>query len=423
MAETQRKAIKLRKPNKKPMSSALSAQKSKIQQEKNPKGNRKILGKPGSKAHTANKNSKIFFPKRTDNLGISSDNYDRNIDQKQQKRSVFSKVRDSYNKNPSGYSKQFSEKQSVEGGKRRSPLNTGWHQPEQQNSKYSRQGIKRAHKQYERTELSPKPKPVFKRTAPLRPESDEIRLNRFLSVAGITARRKADILIKEGNVKVNGQTVTDLGSKINWKKDKVEVEGNLLEIPTSIYIMVNKPFGYISALKDPEGRPIVTELVAELDQRVFPVGRLDFDSIGLLLLTNDGNWANKFTHPSYEVPRTYKVTVAGEFRQEDIEQIRDGISIDKKEVTAPAKAEIVNISPARSVLRITIRQGINRQIRRMLEALGYRVIRLIRIGFGPLQLGDLKPGEYRLLTEEELREFDDSLNNKKDIARKKYYRK
>ena len=426
MAETQRKATKLRKPDKKPMSSALSAQKSKIQQEKNPKENRRTPRHPGNKTNTTNKSSKTLFSKylgiKTNNLRINTDNYDGDGDQKQQKRSNSSGNRNTRNQNLTGYSKRFSEKQTVEGRKKRSSLNTEAHEQEQQNPKYLRKSAKRTHKQYGNQELFPKTKPVFKKATPLHLENNDIRLNRFLSIAGITARRKADILIKEGKVKVNGQTITDFGFKINWKKDKVEAEGHLLEIPASIYIMVNKPFGYISALKDPEGRPVVTELVAELGQRVFPVGRLDFDSIGLLLLTNDGSWSNKFTHPRYEVPRTYKVTIAGEFRQEHIEQIRDGMPLDK-EVTAPAKAEIVNISSARSVLRITIRQGINRQVRRMFEALGYRVIQLIRIGFGPLQLGDLKPGEYRLLTEKELLEFDDTMNNKKDIVRKKHYRK
>ena len=374
-----------------------------------------------SKANTTNKASR-YPSRKADDRRTSNDSYGGDGEQRPQRRSNFSGDRSSFNRNSSRGPSRFFEKESIAGRQKRRTLTTEEHKQEQQSySRFSRSGTKRAHRQDRSSDSLFKSKHIVRRSTSLDPEDNDIRLNRFLSVAGITARRKADLLIKEGKVKVNGQPVTDFGFKINWKKDKVEVEGNLLEIPSSIYIMVNKPFGYISALKDPEGRPIVTELVSELGQRVFPVGRLDFDSIGLLLLTNDGSWSNKFTHPRYEVPRTYKVTIAGEFKPEYIEQIRDGIMLDK-EVTAPAKAEIVSISPARSVLRLTIRQGINRQVRRMFEALGYKVIQLIRIGFGPLQLGDLKPGEYRLLTEEELQELDDVQNNNKDTSRAKNHR-
>ena len=165
--------------------------------------------------------------------------------------------------------------------------------------------------------------------------------------------------------------------------------------------MLNKPFGYMCSLNDPEGRPIVIDLLQHLGQRVYPVGRLDFDTLGLLLLTNDGEWAHRVTHPSYQIPRTYKATVYGRITDEAIGLLRKGVMLEDGP-SGRTKAEVISRNEKRSNVRITITQGKNRQVRRMLEAVGYKVIHLVRIGFGTLALGDLKIGDYRHLKTEEV---------------------
>ena len=191
--------------------------------------------------------------------------------------------------------------------------------------------------------------------------------------------------------------VTDLGAKAIWGQDLIQVDG--LEIPKSferLYFMLNKPFGTMCSLSDPEGRPVVTDLLDVSMQRVYPVGRLDFDSMGLLLLTNDGEWAHRLTHPRYRVPRTYKVTVRGEITREAMNLLRKGVRLADGP-TGPSKITLIKRNKRQSVVRMTITQGKSRQVRRMLEAVGYGVVHLIRIGFGGLVLGDLKVGEYRYL--------------------------
>ncbi|MCP4667012.1 MAG: rRNA pseudouridine synthase [Deltaproteobacteria bacterium] len=165
--------------------------------------------------------------------------------------------------------------------------------------------------------------------------------------------------------------------------------------------MLNKPFGYICALSDPQGRPLVGDLLKDIPQRVYPVGRLDFDTLGLLLLTDDGEWAHRLTHPSYRVPRTYKVTVAGRLTDKAVQALRKGVPL-KDGAAGAAKVTVITRHEKQSVLRMTITKGKSRQIRRMLEAVEYRVIHLIRTGFGMLGLGSLKVGEYRLLETEEV---------------------
>ncbi len=222
-------------------------------------------------------------------------------------------------------------------------------------------------------------------------------MNRLLSLAGVTSRRKADDLIMSGRVKVNGRVVREPGFKAVWGKDKIHVAD--VEVPgphERIYIMLNKPFGYISALSDPAGRPVVTELLKNVEQRVYPVGRLDFDTMGLLLLTNDGKWAYRLTHPRYKVPRTYKITVAGAMSNTAIEALRKGVKIPGGPWVR-GKVSLINRTERQTVLRMTITQGVSRQVRKMIEAVGYRVVHLIRTGFGILSLGDLKVGEFRYL--------------------------
>ncbi len=224
-----------------------------------------------------------------------------------------------------------------------------------------------------------------------------------MSSAGLTSRRKADDWIISGRVRVNGRLVDKLGIQAVWGRDKISVDGKEIPGPAErLYLMLNKPFGYMSSLKDPEGRPVVTDLVQHLSQRVYPVGRLDFDTLGLLLLTNDGEWAHRMTHPSYQIPRTYKATVSGRIDNEAIALLRKGVILEDGPA-GPTKADVISRNENRSVARVTITQGRNRQVRRMLESVGYRVIHLVRIGFGSLVLGDLKVGDYRQLTTEEVK--------------------
>ena len=171
--------------------------------------------------------------------------------------------------------------------------------------------------------------------------------------------------------------------------------------PQKVYLMLNKPFGTICSLNDPEGRPLVTDLIKDIPIRVYPVGRLDFDTLGLLLLTNDGEFAHRLTHPRFHVPKTYKVTVQGAISDEALKRLQKGITLNDGPA-GRARTELINRNNEKSILRMTITQGKSRQVRRMLEEVGFTVIHLIRIAFGTLQLGDLKIGHHRYIDSEEL---------------------
>ncbi len=229
-----------------------------------------------------------------------------------------------------------------------------------------------------------------------------MRLNRVIAEAGITSRRKADKLIEQGRVFVNGRPAR-LGMKVIWGKDVIKVDGKRIpDPPEKVYIMLNKPFGYISSLKDPGGRPVVTELLNGVKERVYPVGRLDFDTMGLLLLTNDGDLTYRLTHPKFQVPRTYKATIKGKISYRAIERIREGIVLEDGPV-GKVKVKFLSYDGRHSLVRITVYEGRNRLVRRIFEALGYKVVHLIRTGFANLMLGDLKVGRYRYLEEDEVR--------------------
>ncbi len=201
---------------------------------------------------------------------------------------------------------------------------------------------------------------------------------------------------------MNDETVRTPGATAVWGKDRILVDGREIPGPSHrLYLMLNKPFGYISALKDPEGRPVVTDLLRDLNERVYPVGRLDFDSLGLLLLTNDGEWAHRMTHPRYRIPRTYKVTLEGRIEPEEIERVRTGVPLEDG-FSGQAGVTLLRKDAGRSILRMTIHAGRTRIVRRTFDAVGFKVLQLIRIGFGPLVLGDLKVGAYRHLSEEEV---------------------
>lgn len=230
---------------------------------------------------------------------------------------------------------------------------------------------------------------------------DRIRLQKYLSQCAVASRRKSEEFILSGKVKVNGK-VAGLGDKINPKKDTVTVSGKkIVSSKKHYYIMLHKPRGYITTMEDEMGRKCVAELVKDVGARVYPVGRLDRDSEGLLLMTNDGDFANHLTHPSKHVPKTYRVTVRPDVNEDQLFAFNEGIVIDGKR-TAPAEAHIIDKSENRVVLEIILHEGRNRQIRRMCEELGLEVARLKRTHIGSIKLGMLPQGKWRNLTEDEV---------------------
>lgn len=231
------------------------------------------------------------------------------------------------------------------------------------------------------------------------------RLQKILAAAGIASRRKAEELITGGLISVNGQTVTELGSKADPERDHIRVNGKLLHGPERhVYVLMNKPKGYVTTLHDPEGRPTVMDLLHGVGARVYPVGRLDFASEGLLLLTNDGEFANRLMKAASHVPKTYMVKVAGNPSGEGLARLREGINIPtdrgKRVRTAPAKIRVIRES-ANPWYEVTLIEGKNRQIRRMFEEIGHHVEKIKRVRYGPLEL-DVHPGQFRKLTVEEV---------------------
>ena len=227
------------------------------------------------------------------------------------------------------------------------------------------------------------------------------RLQKILSKAGLASRREAETMITSGRVAVNGVVVTELGSKADPGHDRITLDGKPVRLKEArLYVLLYKPAGYMTTLKDPEGRPVVTALLEGIKERVYPVGRLDYNTEGLLLLTNDGDWANGLAHPRHEVEKEYLVKVRGTPSAEQMRRLAEGIDLDEGR-TAPARVALVRESEKNSHLSITIHEGRYRQVRRMCEAVGLTVAALKRTRYGFLQLGDLKPGEYRLLTADE----------------------
>ena len=230
---------------------------------------------------------------------------------------------------------------------------------------------------------------------------DKIRLQKYLAECGVASRRKSEELIVAGKVKVNGVTAS-IGDKINPKHDKVTVSGKkVVSVKKNVYIMLNKPRGFITTMNDEHDRKCVAELVKDINTRVYPVGRLDRESEGLLIMTNDGEFTNALTHPSKHVPKTYRVTIRPTITKEQATEFRNGIEIDGR-MTAPADLRILEAQENRTVVEVTIYEGRNRQIRKMFEALGIEVARLKRTKVGNLKLGMLKQGAYRHLTEDEV---------------------
>lgn len=230
----------------------------------------------------------------------------------------------------------------------------------------------------------------------------EERLQKFLAECGIASRRKCEQLIKDGCISVNNEIIKDVGIKINTEKDIVRYKGKVVKtVEDRIYIMLNKPTGYVTTTREQFNRKKVTDLLKGINHRVFPVGRLDYNTSGLLLLTNDGDLTFKLTHPAHEVNKTYIAEVKGIPGVDDIEKLRNGIKIDEY-MTAPAKVNIMKVFDDYSVIKTTIHEGRNRQVRKMFDAIGHEVLKLTRISIGTLSLGNLKTGEWRYLTSQEI---------------------
>jgi 23S rRNA pseudouridine2605 synthase len=267
------------------------------------------------------------------------------------------------------------------------------------------------------------------------------RLQKIIAAAGIASRRKAEELITQGRVSVNGQTVTELGSKADLASDHIKVDGKLLQgAERHVYVLLNKPKGYVTTVSDPEGRPTVMDLVKNVGARIYPVGRLDWSSEGLLLLTNDGELASKLTRAASHVPKTYLVKIAGRAAAESIEELRRGIRIGAKPgprqlhpsarktgVLRGPRLEPVHTAPAQVRLmkdaanpwyEVTLIEGKNRQIRRMFEEIGHHVEKIKRVKYGPLTL-DVEPGESRALTPGEVAGLHKSVRERASATQRK----
>jgi 23S rRNA pseudouridine2605 synthase len=231
--------------------------------------------------------------------------------------------------------------------------------------------------------------------------SDDVRLNKYIAQAGITSRRHADTLIKYGKVRINGKVVRELGTLVK-PGDKVDVSGTPIKpIEETIYIVLHKPVGVMTTMRDPQGRRTVAELIPKKMPRIVPVGRLDYDTAGVLLMTNDGELANQLLHPKFGVDKTYRATIAGRLSPENVQKLHDGVDLEHYKASG-AKVRVVSVRAGYCVVDITIHEGRNRQVREMFEALGHPVQTLVRLRFGPISLGDLGVGRTRELTAKEL---------------------
>jgi pseudouridine synthase len=228
-----------------------------------------------------------------------------------------------------------------------------------------------------------------------------VRLARFLAAAGVASRRKAEECIRQGRVSVNGQVVTRVATEVDPGRDRVTLDGRPLQPERRLYVMLNKPAGYVSTVHDPQGRPTVLDLLPDLGVRLFPVGRLDLDTEGLLLLTNDGGFSQRVAHPRHQTGKVYEALVQGRVDGDGLQRLLRGVMVEGTLARAE-RARIVARQGENTVLEICLHEGRKRQVRRMCAAIGHPVLRLRRTAVGPLTLGGLRPGEYRLLSEEEV---------------------
>lgn len=233
-------------------------------------------------------------------------------------------------------------------------------------------------------------------------ETEGTRLQKVLAAAGIASRRASEILIDEGRVEVNGKVVTEQGRRVNPETDQIRVDGSRIPPPRRhLYLVLNKPRGVVSTLEDPEGRPTLSDYLPATKERLFHVGRLDTDTEGLIVLTNDGDFAHRLAHPSYQVPKTYTVQAAGVMDNRIIRRLEKGVTLEDGPVR-PDKVKLISRGQDRTLLAITLHEGRNRIVRRMMDTVGHPVDRLSRTEIGPIRLGNLRPGETRDVTREEL---------------------
>ena len=238
-------------------------------------------------------------------------------------------------------------------------------------------------------------------------KNQKVRLNKFIALSGYCSRRKADELIEQGKVCVNNKVVLELGLLVN-EKDKVTIDGKLIKPETLTYIRYYKPAGYITTMDDEKGRKTIYDILPEEVQNLKPVGRLDKDSTGLLILTNDGDFINSLAHPSVKVSKVYRVCAQGKLNLNDLLLMEKGIEIEKGQI-AYAFARIIEFEGKNTILEMTLYQGLNRQIRKMLEILGHNVISLKRISIGPIELQGLKKGQFKYLKPKQIQEVKNYL--------------
>jgi len=230
------------------------------------------------------------------------------------------------------------------------------------------------------------------------------RLQKVLAAAGVCSRRQAEKLITAGRVAVDGEVITALGSKVDPDHQRITVDGRPLASPELVYFLLNKPRGYVTTMKDPQGRPLVTALLKGVKERIFPVGRLDIDTEGALLLTNDGELAQKVLHPSNEINRTYVARVSGSPTPENLHSLHRGIVLEGRK-TWPAQLKVLDATDSSTRIEITIHEGRKRQVRKMFAAIGHPVLELTRTAYGKLALGNLAIGNYRRLNAADLRKL------------------
>ena len=231
-----------------------------------------------------------------------------------------------------------------------------------------------------------------------------VRLQKYMAMCGAASRRGAEEIIGMGRVTVNGKKITEQGVKVEIGADIVKLDGKVIKPSGKMfYIMLNKPTGYVSTVNDQFDRPTVLDLVAtEINERIFPVGRLDYDTEGLLLLTNDGDFTYKVTHPKHNIDKTYIAVLKGGITIKGLQQLRRGVRLDDGFVTSPAEVEMIDAENGHTTVKITIHEGKNRQVRRMFESVGSKVVELQRISIGTVELGNLPLGRWRHLTSHEI---------------------
>ena len=235
---------------------------------------------------------------------------------------------------------------------------------------------------------------------------EEIRLQKYIAKSGVASRRKAEELILEGKIQVNGKTITELGTKVNTEKDIVTYNGRKLKTEEEfVYILLNKPIGYVTTVKDQFGRDSVLDLV-KIKEHLVPVGRLDMYTSGALILTNDGDFVYKVTHPKHEIEKTYTVTIKGIVKNEEVEMLRKGVKIEDY-TTKPAKVKILKTDEEKNIsrLEITIHEGKNRQVRKMCETIGHKVLALHRSKIAGIGVKDIPLGKWRFMKEKEIRKI------------------